>query len=174
MMLAMIPTPTLNDDLIKPDEIKLALATSGYPLEGRIGHVLEDQGFYVELNSFRADPRDENKSIEVDVVGRLMETINEQNRSSVVAEALIECKNNSQPVVFFLKNQSVPEINDNYIRYAGYPASSADPESNEHIPLRKLLAMKDWHHYCSASEVATQFCGFSKQKQGGTKEPTPP
>ena len=29
-------------------------------------------------------------------------------------------------------------------------------------PLHKLLDMKDWHHYCQAEEVATQFCTFER------------
>lgn len=135
-----------DDTQIHPNEIKTALLSSGYLLEGRVGHVLEREGFYVELSSFRADPRDANKSIEVDVWGRQAGHINETNNSLVVAETLIECKNNSQPVVFFLKSQPVPVINDNHIKYGGFPASSADPETKHHVPLHKLLGMWEWHH----------------------------
>lgn len=99
-----------------------------------------------------------------------------------MAKPMIECKNNSQPVVFFLKSQPVQEINDNNIRYAGYPVSSADPQTMVHVALHKLLAMKDWHHYCQATEVATQFCSFArdstaeeplKQKRKDRKQPLP-
>lgn len=148
--------------LITPDEIKAALEASGYLLEGRMGRALESKGFFVERSSFRADPRDESKSIEIDVWGRASETINKEDGSYVVAEPIIECKNNSQPVVFFLKSQPVLEINDNNIKYAGWPISSADPETRHHVPLHKLLTMKDWHHYCLATEVATQFCSFTR------------
>lgn len=55
--------------LVRPDEIKTALYASGYLLEGRIGRILESKGFFVELGSFRTDPRDEGKSIEIDVWG---------------------------------------------------------------------------------------------------------
>lgn len=164
---AAAPERSSTDDageelLITPDEIKTALEASGYLLEGRVGRALESKGFYVELSSFRADPRDENKSIEIDVWGRFAETINKENGSYVVAEPLIECKNNSQPVIFFLKRQPVQEINDNNIKYAGWPVSSADPETKHHVSLHKLLVMKDWHHYCLAPEVATQFCSFTR------------
>src|SRR5438046_848322 len=63
---AMEHTP-VSDHLIQADEIRTALTSSGYLLEGRIAGALEREGFYVELNSFRADPRDETKPIEIDV-----------------------------------------------------------------------------------------------------------
>jgi hypothetical protein len=173
----MMPTVT---DQIQPEEIKATLKASGYLLEGRVGNILESKGFYVELNGFRSDPRDDSKFIEVDVWGRFGETINTENGSSVVAECLIECKNNSQPVVFFMKAQPATEINDRHVKYAGYPPSSADPETRQHIPMHKLLVMKDWHHYCAVEWVATQFCGFSRDsaseessKQKGTNRKLP-
>jgi hypothetical protein len=168
MMLTM--PPAHDSDLIQPDEIKHALNDSGYLLEGRVGHALEAKAFYVETNSFRADPREEGKSIEIDVWGRFGNTFNEGNGSSVVAEALIECKNNSQPVVFFLKAQPVTEINDNHIKYAGYPQSSADPETKIHVPLHRLISMKDWHHYCEAQEIGTQFCSFLRDNSAEEKK----
>ena len=86
------------------------------------------------------------------------------------SEPIIECKNNSQPVVFFLKTQPVTEINDNHIKYAGYPASSADPDTKLHVPLHKLIGMKDWHHYCAAPDVGTQFCSFSRDNSAEEKK----
>ena len=178
----MTDKPSPADGLIKANEIKTALNNSGYLLEGRIAHILQGRTAYVELNRFRPDPRDESKSIEIDVWGHFPEWIDQENNSVVAAEALIECKNNSQPVVFFLKAQSDQRSNDKHIKYSGFPKSSADPETKYHIPLHELLSMKDWHHYCQAPEVATQFCSFArdqaaeeqqKKQQNDRKMPLP-
>jgi len=180
----MSETPAAEDSLIKPDEIKNALNTSGYLLEGRVAHALQNRTAHVELNRFRADPRDDSKSIEVDVWAVFPERIDQAYNSVVAAETLIECKNNSQPVVFFLKAQFDRWSNDNHIKYSGFPKSSADPETQAPISLHHLLAMKDWHHYCQTSEIATQFCGFTrdqaaeeqqkkKRQQNGQRMPLP-
>jgi hypothetical protein len=96
--------------------------------------VLESKGFYVELNSFRADPRDESKSIEIDVWSRFTQTVKLGKHSSVVIEPLIECKNNSQPVAFFLKRHTVPELNAGHIKYAGFPTNVTSPDVEIDIP----------------------------------------
>jgi hypothetical protein len=164
MMLIMSDTPSLGDNLISADEIKTTLSTSGYLLEGRIAQVLQGRTAYVELNRFNPDPRDQGKSIEIDVWGQFPEPIDQTRSSVVAAEVLIECKNNSQPIVFFLKSQSDRWSNENHIKYSGFPKSSADPDTQYHVPLHQLLAMKDWHHYCRAPEIATQFCGFTRDQ----------
>jgi len=38
-----------------------------------------------------------------------------------------------------------------------------DQETKIQVPLHKLLEMKDWHHYCQAGEISTQFCTFERQ-----------
>src|SRR6266404_8453394 len=80
----------------------------------------------------------------------------------VSASILVECKNNSQPFAFFTQGQQVTEINDNRIHYGGFPSFSTDQGTGSRVPLHKLLEMKDWHHYCLAKEVATQFCTFDR------------
>lgn len=151
--------------IITPEEAKEALQASGYLLEKRVAHALEEKGFYVETNTFRQDPRDPDRSIEVDVWGGHMVSLGDAPRSFVGTQPFIECKNNSQPVAFFLKTQPVRELNDNHIKYGGFPVSSADPGTASHVALHKLLEMKDWHHYCGTHEVATQFCTFSRPEE---------
>lgn len=147
---------------ITPEEMGAAIESSGYLIEARISRILAHRGFFVEPNVFRTDPNDPNKAIETDVAGRYLEIINEENRSSVTAAVLLECKNNSQPLAFFVQPQQVTEINDTRINCGGFPAFSLDQESRDQVPMRKLLQMKDWHHYCRAKEVATQFCTFER------------
>jgi hypothetical protein len=65
----------------------------------------------------------------------------------------------------------LPELNENCIQYGGYPSYSLDPETKVYFPLHKLLEMKDWHHYCQATEVATQFCTFVRVGKRWKAEP---
>jgi hypothetical protein len=155
-------TPDQSPVLITPGEMQAAIESSGYLLEGRIGRVLKERGFFVEPNCFRVDPNDASKIIEVDVHGRYFEWINEVNKDAAMASILVECKNNSQPIAFFVQPQHLTELNIGRIRYGGFPSFSMDPDTKIQEPLGNLLGMKEWHHYCQPQEIATQFCGFSR------------
>ena len=144
---------------ITPQEIDAAIQDSGYLLEQRAARVLEENKFEVFPNSFFPVPGDPGKMNEVNVMARTFEWIGGETWSKVSAIALVECKNNSQPVAFFVSPQGSPDANDARILYAGFPQDAIPPDDEE---LRKLLKMKDWHHYCQAREVATQFCSFAK------------
>jgi len=139
-----------------------AIESSGYLIEARISRILRQRGFFVESNIFGTDPSDPDKAIEADVVGRYREIIHDENNGSVTAAVFVECKNNSQPLAFFVQPQQVTEIDDNRIKCGGFPAFSMDQETQIQVPMRKLLQMKDWHHYCQVQEVATQFCTFER------------
>src|ERR1700675_172746 len=156
------PTPHSNPGQATPEEMAAAITSSGYLIEARVARVLANQGFFVQRNIFCTNPNDATKPIEVDVVGRRGELVNHENMSMVTASVITECKNNDQPVAFFVQPQEITELNDNWIKYGGYPSFSLDHVTNIHVPLHKLLEMKDWHHYCQASEVATQFCTFTR------------
>jgi hypothetical protein len=145
--------------------MRAAIEASGYLLEGRIGRVLQDRSFFVESNGFRVDPNDPNKKIELDVHGRYFEWINENDKSTATVSLLVECKNNAQPFAFFVQPQQLTEINDCRIHYGGFPSFSMDPDTKIREPLCKLLGMNEWHHYCHVSEVATQFCGFTRPNE---------
>jgi hypothetical protein len=97
----------------------------------------------------------------VDVQGRYFEWINEGNKDTASASILVECKNNSQPIAFFVQQQLM-ELNVGRIHHGGFPSFSMDPDTKIQEPLTGLLGMKEWHHYCQTQEIATQFCGFSR------------
>jgi len=154
-----------NAASITPEEMQAAIESSGYLLEGRIARVLQERGLWAEPNAFRVDPNDANKTIEVDVIGRTLEWINEENKSTAAVSILVECKNNVQPFAFFVEPQQVAEVNLSRIRCDGFPAFSRN--ANTQVPelLQDLLGMKEWHHYCHASEIATRFCGFARANE---------
>jgi hypothetical protein len=151
-----------NRALAKPEEMAEAIEESGYLIEARVARVLGEHGFFVQRNIFAANPNDATKTIETDVIGRCFEWINEENQSTATASVLVECKNNSQPFAFFVQRSELSKLNDSCIQYGGFPAYSLDPDTKVHVPLHRLLEMKDWHHYCSATEIATQFCSFAR------------
>lgn len=119
--------------------------------------------FFVEPNVFNVDPNDADKKIDVDVLGRYFEWINQGNKDQAYASVLVECKNNSQPVAFFVKPQQLKYLNAGRIFYGGYPSFSMDPNTKVQERLADLLKMDEWHHYCHEQEIATQFCSFSRQ-----------
>ena len=165
------PVQNENPGMATPEEMSQAIDSSGYLIEARVARVLTESGFFVQQNIFSANPNDATKAIETDVVGRSFEWVNETSGSTASASVLVECKNNNQPFAFFLQNQRLPELNDNWILYGGFPSYSLDPETKIHIPLHKLLEMQNWHHYCASREVATQFCSFNRNGKKWKAEP---
>lgn len=155
-------TPDSNLGMATVEEMRSAIDASGYLLEGRIARLMAERGFFVEMNPFAPDPTEPSRSVEIDVAARYFEWVNEENKDTVTASVLLECKNNSQPFAFFVQRPQLGELNDNRIHYGGFPSFSMDQESKIQVPLHKLLEMKDWHHYCGAKEVATQFCTFER------------
>jgi hypothetical protein len=120
-------------------------------LEGRIARVMARRGFYVESNCFVPDPTESGKAIEVDVIGRYFEWVNEGNKDTVTASVLVECKNNSQPFAFFMQRQQVTEINGNRIHGGGFPSFSLD---------NSLTSIRAAPHFdpLSAVTVARSLC----------------
>jgi len=149
-------------------EVEAAIQESGYLLERRAAQVLEENKFEVFPNWLFPVPGDPGKMNEVDVLARTFEWISGETWSRASAIALVECKNNSQPVAFFLSPQKSPDANDARILYAGFPQDAIPPDDEE---LRKLLKMKDWHHYCQTREIATHFCSFARTGKAWKAEP---
>jgi hypothetical protein len=152
----------MGTNLIQPEEAKRALQVSGYLLESRVAQVLDEHGL-VETNTSRIDPRDPTAAIEIDVHALVAQRL--KSHGFVSVELFIECKNNAQPVAFIMHPARPWSLNEN-IKYGGFPMSSADPVTKQHVALPNLLGMMAWHHYCKAEVVATQFCGFSCPDEG--------
>jgi len=170
-----VTNPPQNDNqgIATPGEMATAIESSGYLIEARVARLMTEHGFFVQRNIFSTNPNDPAKPIEIDVTGRCFEWVNERNKSTVTASVLVECKNNTQPFAFFVQPQEIPELNENWIKYGGFPSFSLDQETKIQIPLHKLLEMNDWHHYCATTEVAVQFCSFTRpnKKKNWKAEP---
>ena len=90
-------------------------------------------------------------------MGARQEWVNQDGGDSVSAQVIVECKNNAQPVALFARRPQVGELNSSRIQIGGFPRLSLDQESRIWVPLSNLLGMHEWHHYCRADKVATQF-----------------
>jgi len=148
------------------DALKDAIKSSGYLLEQRVAATLEDRAYNVRTSEFVPDPRDEEKAVEIDVMAYELRTVDSATESYTGTVLNIECKNNALPVVFFTKSQPHPQLNQGCIAYDGFPMFSATPTEPGQVRIEVLLEMSDWHHYCTSSEMATQFCSFN----GGGKK----
>jgi hypothetical protein len=159
-------------ETIQPEAMKAAIDSSGYLLEGRVAAVLEEHGFSAHANDFVIDPRQENKTLEIDVLAFSSRVVDDKTGSVTGTILTIECKNNSQPVAFFVREQSPVHRfqNARYIAHNGFPRFSATESDATQVPLHRLLEMSDWHHYCTENEIATQFCGFNRAGKGWKAE----
>ena len=93
-----------NNQQITPQEIETAVQQSGDLLEQRAANVLGENKFEVFPNWLFPVPSEPGKMSEVDVMASAFEWISGDTWSKASAIALVECKNNSQPVAFFLPN----------------------------------------------------------------------
>lgn len=92
-----------KQDQITEKEMTESIQRSGYPLEQRIEAKLEKAGYYVMANTAYPDPLT-GKSREVDIEALIgVQVLGKRNW--VFPYLVIECENNHQPSVFFLRNQ---------------------------------------------------------------------
>lgn len=89
------------------EEIREALAQSGYLMEQQVATQLERLGYHVWTNAPFEDP-DEGKSREMDVRAVQRFVHDEEQKVSAFVEIVVECKNSDNPYVFItrFKNSS--------------------------------------------------------------------
>lgn len=88
-------------------EMKAALLRSGYLLESRVESALREHGNYVEANPTYPDPKT-GQSREFDVLSLGAQVIGPRSsRDYIFPVMLIECVNNSQPLVILTKEPQV-------------------------------------------------------------------
>jgi hypothetical protein len=89
------------------DEIMAAIKNSGYLMEQEVATLLEQRGLHVRTSVAFEDP-DEAKSREIDVTAIKRVANDERAKLAAFIELIVECKNNSNPMVFIArpKNES--------------------------------------------------------------------
>jgi hypothetical protein len=92
------------------EEIKEALAQSGYLMEQEVATQLEKLGYHVWTNAPFQDP-DEGKSREMDVRAVQRFAYDEERKVSAFVEVIAECKNSDNPYVFITRAKNISDNN---------------------------------------------------------------
>ena len=150
------------NDRISIDDMRLALESSGYPLELRVSSVLERMDFMPETNPACLDP-DTHKSLEADIHGHNAVWLSKSRGELLWVKVLTECENNTQPVVLFQRKGSASFMNKYDVRFAGIPIRVWTPDG--WVEMADFASLDRYHHYCK-EDCATQYCGFTRKGNG--------
>ncbi len=146
-----VPEPTL-------EQIKVAIERSGYLLEQRICPIIERDGFIVTPNEQYQD-QDTGKSREIDTHAiRFNPLFRNDFTDTYSTILLIECKNNSTPVVFFTQENPIPESIFGYTVLNGYPDGIWEDNTNGSISIEDFFNFNKFHHNFKVKWIARQFC----------------
>lgn len=156
---------TKESDKVSVGEMKAAIMRSGYLLEQRVEGILKKKQYIVQTNPIFPYP-DTDISGEYDIdATKTFEIYKEGDVfNSIDLKLMCECKNNPQPLVFFVK-----EVGDSYlfrydIKVSGIPVQFAVGDG--YMGLSEFAGMGRYHHYCTGT-ISTQWCTFqlkSKEK----------
>jgi len=144
---------------ITRNEMAEAIKKSGYLLEQRVENILSSHGYYVETNPVYRDLITD-KTREYDIFAiKAIQIFRGDNY--IFPNIICECKNNSQPVVFFTKDSPIYLTYINEIKYSGTPNKIW--ANDEFIDLHDFIKADKFHHYC-VEEIASQYCSFQQNK----------
>lgn len=158
-------TSDADRETITEVEMTEAMFRSGYLLEYRAEEFFRKRQLLVEASAAFPDSSS-GKSREIDLLVRTAESIylKDVHMGNVVARIIIECKNNPQPVCFFLKPRSSVSYGE-LIKNASHPYVLAQEDG--YVPIVSALEMPAFHHYATR-RVATQYCTFQKKRDAKT------
>ena len=149
-----------NPHLPKPttEEIKKAIEQSGYLLEQRVCPIIERYGFRTTPNEQYQD-QDTGKSREIDVHAvNLNSLYRSEFTDTFETILLIECKNNSTPVVFFTQENPIPESVFGYTVLNGYPDGIYEKDPEGVTSIEDYFHFEKFHHNYKVKWIARQFC----------------
>jgi hypothetical protein len=152
--------PTIS---ITNEDMKRAIARSGYLIEQRVADMLAKSGYYVTLNPTFPDLITKKaREIDIEADSTYVSPLTGEGFITGVHWSIVcECENNLQPVVFFPYETLDPEERYSLIKCFGVPMQIW--ENGEYVDLRLFLPFGDFHHYCSG-QIATQWCSFRAKK----------
>lgn len=162
-------TPT-SWESIAPEQMKEAVWNSGYLLERRVASLLHKKGYRVFTNRGFIDQEpqkdtDTHKPREYDVCAYREITAYEKGSYGIFPTLICECKNNSQPFVFFAQEKKTFEPLKDEVRVSGIPSKIW--RRNRYISIQEFTGVESFHHYCRPKvPVASQYCTFDKSKSG--------
>ena len=152
-----------NTQRISPDDMTDAIWDSGYFLERRVAISLRKAGYKVVTNPVFTD-RENNKTLEYDVYAFKEIPVYEKGSYAIYPTLICECKNYSQPVVFFVQEDETFEPLKDEVRVSGIPSKIW--KRNKYISVQEFTDVESFHHYCiPEAPVSTQCCTFGRQNE---------
>jgi len=135
---------------------------SGYLLERRVATELDKTGYKAVTNRGFIDP-ETNKSREYDVYAFKDIPVFATGSHGIFPTLICECKNNPQPIVFFVKEKETFEPLKEEVRVSGMP--SRIWQHDKYISVQEFAEVENFHHYCRPEvPVASQYCSFQMKK----------
>jgi hypothetical protein len=157
-------TPTIRDGSsrkVDEEQMKEAVWKSGYLLERRATALLRKEGYKTVPNRGFMD-QETTKSREYDVYAYKGIDVLETGFHGLYPTLVCECKNNPQPILFFVQEEPFEPLIDE-VRVSGIPSKIW--QRNTYVSVQEFANVLGFHHYCKPKvPVATQYCTFDVKK----------
>lgn len=144
------------------ENVRDAIWSSGYLLERRVAAFLRNSGYKVMTNRGFFDP-EANKAGEYDVYSHKEVEIYNLGSYGIYPTLICECKNNSQPIAFFVHDEEEFQPLIDEVRVSGIPAKIW--QNNKYVSIQEFTNIINLHHYCvPEAKIATLCCTVEKKK----------
>ena len=149
-------------EAISKNEMKESIKRSGYLLEQYIENILIKNSYFVQTNPvyYDADPKTGlTKAREIDIHAKRFRKLYKDKKEEISSTLICECKNNTHPLVFFIKDSKLCQLRYDQSKMAGIPLKIWN--KNDYISLEDFIKIRSFHHYYLC-KLATQYCSFQK------------
>ena len=144
------------------ENVRDAIWSSGYLLERRVAAFLRRSGYKVITNRGFYDP-EATKAGEYDVYAHKEVEVYGSGSYGIYPTLICECKNNYQPIAFFIHDDEEFEPSEDEIRVSGIPAKIW--KHNKYVSVQEFANIVNFHHYCKPeAPIATLCCTVDKKK----------
>lgn len=155
-------TPMTPDSSLTEEEhqalMKEAILKSGYVLERRLATLLSQSDYKAVTNRGFIDPQNiSDKSCEYDVYAFKKIRVYGSGSHEIYPTLICECKNYTQPIVFFVKEKPTFEPLEDEVRVSGIPSKIW--QRDKYISIQEFTNVESFHHYCRPEvPISTQCC----------------
>lgn len=159
-------TQMIRDEMLTEEQsqtlMKEAILRSGYLLERRVATLLGKSGYKAVTNRGFID-RQNNTPCEYDVYACKKISVYRTGSHEIYPTLVCECKNWTQPIVFFAKERKTFEPLKDEVRVSGIPTKIW--QRDKYISVQEFTDVESFHHYCKAEvPIATQCCTIEIKK----------